>query len=38
MKQQIDIAGGLPHFSSLSLSGNVAYVSTLAAVTAVKGA
>ena len=38
VKQQIDIAGGLPHFSSLSLSGSTAYVSTLAGVTAVNGA
>jgi outer membrane protein assembly factor BamB len=34
----IDIEGGMPHFSSLSLSGNMAYVSTLAGFTAIKGA
>jgi streptogramin lyase len=38
VRQQIDIAGGLPHFSSLSLSGSTAYVSTLAGITAVSGA
>jgi outer membrane protein assembly factor BamB len=38
VRQQIDISGGLPHFSSLSLSGSTAYVSTLAGITAVKGA
>jgi outer membrane protein assembly factor BamB len=36
--QQIPIVQGLPHFSSLSLSGGRAYVSTLTGVTAFKGA
>ena len=35
---QIAVSGGLPHFSSLSLSGGTAYVSTLTGVTAVNGA
>jgi outer membrane protein assembly factor BamB len=34
----IDIAGGMPHFSSLALSGGTAYVSTLSGFTAVNGA
>jgi outer membrane protein assembly factor BamB len=36
--QQIAIAQGLPHFSSLSLSGGRAYVSTLTGITAFNGA
>ena len=36
--QQIAIAQGLPHFSSLSLSGERAYVSTLTGITAINGA
>jgi outer membrane protein assembly factor BamB len=35
---QIAIGQGLPHFSSLALSGGTAYVSTLAGITAVNGA
>jgi outer membrane protein assembly factor BamB len=38
VEHQTEIAGGLPHFSSLSLSGGMAYVSTLTGFTAVKGA
>jgi outer membrane protein assembly factor BamB len=38
VEQQIAIGQGLPHFSSLSLSGATAYVSTLTGVTAVSGA
>ncbi|HEX3715898.1 MAG TPA: PQQ-binding-like beta-propeller repeat protein [Trebonia sp.] len=38
VEQQIAIGQGLPHFSSLSLSGGTAYVSTLTGVTAVNGA
>ena len=38
VEQQIAIGQGLPHFSSLSLSGSTAYVSTLTGVTAVNGA
>jgi outer membrane protein assembly factor BamB len=38
VEQQITIGQGLPHFSSLSLSGGTAYVSTLAGVTAIDGA
>ena len=37
-EQQIAIGQGLPHFSSLALSGGNAYVSTLTGVTAVHGA
>ena len=36
--QQIAIPQGLPHFSSLSLSGGRAYVSTLTGITAINGA
>jgi len=36
--QQIPIVQGLPHFSSLSLSGGRAYVSTLTVITAFNGA
>ena len=35
---QISISGGLPHFSSLALSGSTAYVSTLSGITAINGA
>ena len=35
---QISVAGGLPHFSSLALSGGSAYVSTLRGITAINGA
>ncbi|MGH3279450.1 MAG: PQQ-binding-like beta-propeller repeat protein [Trebonia sp.] len=38
VKHQITIGQGLPHFSSLSLSGGTAYVGTLSGVTAVNGA
>ena len=38
VRHQLAIGSGLPHFSSLSLSGATAYVSTLTGVTAVKGA
>jgi polyvinyl alcohol dehydrogenase (cytochrome) len=38
VEHQIAIGDGLPHFSSLSLGGGTAYVSTLAGVTAVNGA
>jgi outer membrane protein assembly factor BamB len=38
VEQQITISQGLPHFSSLSLSGGTAYVSTLTGLTAVNGA
>jgi outer membrane protein assembly factor BamB len=38
VEHQISISGGMPHFSSLSLSGGTAYVSTLAGITAVNGA
>jgi outer membrane protein assembly factor BamB len=38
VEHQINIAGGMPHFSSLALSGSTAYVSTLAGITAVNGA
>jgi outer membrane protein assembly factor BamB len=36
--RQIAITEGLPHFSSLSLSGGHAYVSTLTGITAINGA
>jgi hypothetical protein len=36
--QQIAIAQGLPHFSSMALSGSRAYVSTLTGITAINGA
>ncbi|TVZ01938.1 hypothetical protein EAS64_31370 [Trebonia kvetii] len=38
VEQQITIGQGLPHFSSLALSGGTAYVSTITGVTAVNGA
>jgi outer membrane protein assembly factor BamB len=38
VEQQISISQGMPHFSSLSLSGGSAYVSTLAGITAINGA
>ena len=38
IRSQIEIGAGLPHFSSLSLAGNSAYVGTLTGVTAVNGA
>jgi len=38
VRQQIPIVQGLPHFSSLSLSGGRAYVSTLTGITAFNGA
>ena len=38
VEEQITIGQGLPHFSSLALSGGTAYVSTLTGVTAVNGA
>jgi outer membrane protein assembly factor BamB len=38
VEQQIAIPQGLPHFSSLSLSGGTAYVNTLTGVTAINGA
>ena len=38
VEEQIAIGQGLPHFSSLALSGGTAYVSTLTGVTAVNGA
>ena len=38
VEHQVAIGDGLPHFSSLSLGGGTAYVSTLAGVTAINGA
>ena len=38
VEHQISISEGMPHFSSLSLSGGTAYVSTLTGVTAINGA
>jgi outer membrane protein assembly factor BamB len=38
VRSQIAIGAGMPHFSSLSLAGGTAFVSTLAGVTAVNGA
>jgi len=38
VSQQLTIAQGLPHFSSLSLSGGTAFLGTLSGVTAVNGA
>jgi hypothetical protein len=38
VKQQIAITHGMPHFSSLSLSGGRAYVSTMTGVVAINGA
>jgi polyvinyl alcohol dehydrogenase (cytochrome) len=38
IRSQIEIGAGLPHFSSLSLAGDTAYVSTLTGITAVNGA
>ena len=37
-EQQISISQGVPHFSSLALSGGSAYVSTLTGITAINGA
>jgi outer membrane protein assembly factor BamB len=38
VEHQISISAGLPHFSSLALSGGTAYVSTLTGITAIDGA
>ena len=38
VEHQLTIAQGLPHFSSLSLAGDTAYVGTLTGITAVHGA
>jgi hypothetical protein len=38
VRHQISLGAGLPHFSSLSLSGSTAYVSTLGGIVAVSGA
>jgi polyvinyl alcohol dehydrogenase (cytochrome) len=38
IRNQIEIGAGLPHFSSLSLAGDTAYVGTLTGITAVHGA
>jgi polyvinyl alcohol dehydrogenase (cytochrome) len=38
VQHQISLGQGLPHFSSLSLSGGTAYVSTLTGITAINGA
>lgn len=38
VRSQIAIAGGMPHFSSLSLAGGMAFVSTLQGVVAINGA
>jgi hypothetical protein len=38
IRSQVEISAGLPHFSSLSLAGGTAYVSTLTGITAVHGA
>ena len=38
VEHQISISEGMPHFSSLSLRGGTAYVSTLTGVTAINGA
>ena len=38
VEHQITISQGMPHFSTLSLSGATAYVSTLAGITAINGA
>jgi streptogramin lyase len=38
VEHQISIGQGMPHFSSLSLSGGSAYVSTLTGITAINGA
>ena len=38
IRSRIEIGAGLPHFSSLSLAGDTAYVSTLTGVTAINGA
>ena len=38
VEHQIPISEGMPHFSSLSLSGGTAYVSTLTGITAINGA
>jgi PQQ-like domain len=38
VEHQITISQGMPHFSSLSISGGSAYVSTLTGITAINGA
>jgi outer membrane protein assembly factor BamB len=38
VRNQIGIGGGLPHFSSLSLAGGIAFIGTLNGVVAVNGA
>jgi hypothetical protein len=38
VEHQIPVGQGLPHFSSLALSGGTAYVSTLTGITAINGA
>ena len=38
VEHQVPVSQGMPHFSSLSLSGGTAYVSTLRGITAINGA
>jgi outer membrane protein assembly factor BamB len=38
VRYQIAIGQGLPHFSSLSLAGHMAYLDTLTGITAINGA
>jgi hypothetical protein len=38
VRYQIAIGDGLPHFSTMSLAGNTAYLGTLGGVTAIRGA
>jgi hypothetical protein len=38
VRDQLSLGAGLPHFSSLSLGGGTAYVSTLNGIVAVSGA
>ena len=38
VRDKIAIEAGLPHFSSLSLAGHLAYLDTLTGITAIKGA
>jgi outer membrane protein assembly factor BamB len=38
VRQQLAITAGLPHFSSLAISGGSAYIGTLSGITAVNGA
>jgi hypothetical protein len=38
VRSQVSIADGMPHFSSLSLAGGIAFVSTLHGVVAINGA